>query len=71
MADEIDIANDNAARILAGNIEAARGDAGKEGLGAETCEWCEEEIPMERRVAMPGCTLCVRCQAQKERLKHG
>jgi hypothetical protein len=28
MADEIDIANDNAARMLAGSIEAARGDAG-------------------------------------------
>jgi len=71
MADEIDIANDNAARILAGRIEAARGEAGRTGLGAESCDWCGEDIPMKRREAMPGCTLCFGCQAQKERLKHG
>lgn len=38
-------------------------------LGAEICAWCEEDIPMSRRKAVPGCTLCVNCQSQKERLK--
>lgn len=71
MPDEIGIANANADRILAGNIEAARGDAGRTGPGAEFCEWCEAEIPAGRRAAMPGCTLCVSCQQQKERLKNG
>lgn len=67
--DEVDIANDNAARMLAGSIDKAKGEAGKEGLGAPICAWCEEKIPMSRRKAAPGCTLCVKCQAAKERLK--
>lgn len=67
--DEVDIMNISAPRELASLIEHARGDAGKEGLGAPICAWCGDDIPMERRKAMPGCTLCAPCKSQKERLK--
>jgi len=30
------------------------------------CEECDEEIPEARRIAEPGCTLCVDCKAAKE-----
>jgi len=33
---------------------------------AHICEECEEEIPEARRLAAPGCRLCVRCQADLE-----
>jgi phage/conjugal plasmid C-4 type zinc finger TraR family protein len=69
MPDEIDRITENEPREMAALIDIARGDAGKEGLGAPICAWCEMEIPMERRVAMPGCTLCAHCKSQQERLK--
>lgn len=31
------------------------------------CEDCEDPIPDARRKAMPGCRLCVECQAEMER----
>ncbi|MDO9069341.1 MAG: TraR/DksA C4-type zinc finger protein [Deltaproteobacteria bacterium] len=31
------------------------------------CAWCEEEIPEARRLAVPGCSLCIGCQIMKER----
>ncbi|RJX20312.1 MAG: TraR/DksA family transcriptional regulator [Desulfobulbus sp.] len=55
---------------MAALIDIARGDAGKEGLGAPVCAWCDSPIPMARRLAMPGCTLCVSCQEDKEHLKE-
>jgi len=69
MPDFIDDIVENEPREMATLIEIARGDAGKEGLGAPICAWCLEEIPMERREKMPGCTLCVSCKSQQERLK--
>lgn len=47
----------------------ARTARGAGSLGAEICAWCEDKIPMPRRVAVPGCTLCIQCQSSKERLK--
>lgn len=35
---------------------------------AEACESCGDEIPEERRVAVPGVTQCVDCQANLERI---
>jgi hypothetical protein len=35
--------------------------------GSGECLWCEEEIPEARRLAVPGCELCVICQDIKER----
>jgi phage/conjugal plasmid C-4 type zinc finger TraR family protein len=34
--------------------------------GAEFCVHCEETIPEARRRAVPGCQLCVACQAYFE-----
>lgn len=44
----------------------------KEGVGGGCleCSWCGEEIPEARMKAIPGCELCVDCQASKERLKE-
>lgn len=69
MPDFIDDITENEPREMAALIEIARGDAGKVGLGAPICAWCGEDIPMERREAMPGCTLCAPCKSQQERLK--
>ena len=30
------------------------------------CEQCDAEIPLPRRLAMPGTTLCLACQAAEE-----
>lgn len=30
------------------------------------CEECGEEIPEKRRMALPGCRLCVQCKAATE-----
>lgn len=35
------------------------------------CGWCGEAIPEARRLAVPGCELCARCQGEKERLGGG
>lgn len=34
---------------------------------AEECEECGDEIPQARRLAVPGCQLCVFCQEKLER----
>ena len=36
------------------------------GESAVECEACGEEIPEGRRKAVPGCTLCVKCQMVEE-----
>lgn len=69
MPDFIDDITEHEPREMAALIKIARGDAGKEGLGAPICAWCLEDIPMDRRVAMPGCTMCAACKSQQERLK--
>lgn len=33
----------------------------------EECEECGDEIPEARRLAMPGCKLCVFCKEKQER----
>jgi phage/conjugal plasmid C-4 type zinc finger TraR family protein len=34
---------------------------------AEECEECGDEIPLARRLAVPGCKLCVFCKEKQER----
>ena len=36
------------------------------GESRETCLECGEPIPQARREAMPGCTLCIKCQTELE-----
>ncbi len=66
MADIIDRAQAIETEILAREIGRARASL-TAGPGATFCEHCEEPIPTARRMAQPGCRLCVRCQAEFER----
>ncbi len=44
------------------------GIAGKTVADSATeCSDCDEPIPEQRRVAIPGCQRCVECQAQREK----
>lgn len=36
------------------------------GESAEFCATCDTEIPQARRLAVPGCQLCVDCQGLQE-----
>lgn len=47
-------------------VAAARARA-PHGESRVNCARCGEEIPLERRRAVPGCTHCFDCQARKER----
>jgi phage/conjugal plasmid C-4 type zinc finger TraR family protein len=77
MPDEADIANDYQARLNLDGICRVKGALREAPLhkipssSPVDCEWCWAEIPEQRRMAMPGCTLCVECQGVKERLKNG
>ena len=37
-----------------------------QGESAEDCDSCGVEIPQARRLAVPGCQLCVDCQGLRE-----
>lgn len=36
-------------------------------VSAVRCACCDEELPQARRLAYPGCTMCVDCQADAEK----
>lgn len=36
-------------------------------VSAVRCKCCDEELPEARRIAYPGCTMCVDCQADAEK----
>lgn len=38
-----------------------------QGESAEECESCGTDIPLTRRLAVPGCQTCVDCQSLRER----
>lgn len=70
MADIADIANDRAQLELDAAIEALC----MQEPACESAHWCDEcdtEIPQARRLAAPGCRLCVHCQGMYERSKGG
>lgn len=37
-----------------------------QGESAEDCESCGVEIPLARRLAVPGCQTCTECQSLRE-----
>lgn len=39
----------------------------RDAVSAVRCTCCDEELPQARRIAYPGCTMCVDCQADAER----
>ena len=67
MADIADFANDLVQERLDQAL-AAR-SAAKPALAAHSflyCDGCDEPIPEARRLALPGCIQCVRCQSIDE-----
>ena len=72
--DEGDYGQDYQARLNAAAITKHRRDhppdpSSTAGGGGE-CSWCGDEISEARRLAIPGCELCLECQAEKEHLKE-
>ncbi|MBL8370037.1 MAG: TraR/DksA family transcriptional regulator [Burkholderiaceae bacterium] len=71
MTDEIDRATERTEELISDALaEQARraGFAGKTAAdSAEYCDDCGDAIPAARRAAVPGCLLCVSCQAAHER----
>ena len=70
VADIADFANDLVQERLDQAL-AAR-NAAKPALAAHSflfCEGCDDAIPEPRRLALPGCIRCVRCQAIDEALE--
>lgn len=70
MADVADIANDRAQQDLDAALAAiaAPGDIAQ---SAHWCDECDTEIPEARRIAAPGCRLCIYCQGMYERNNGG
>lgn len=66
MADIIDLANDLAEAERQNKLRDMRRQQGR-GPALAFCEECEEPIPEARRLAVPGCRLCVACQAATEK----
>lgn len=56
------VMNDNA-------INKVRDALAKQALepSLEECEECGDEIPEARRIAVPGCKLCIYCKEKSER----
>lgn len=66
--DEADAAQEREASYLADRLAAQRRAAALELPGNSLCADCHEEIPPERRIAMPSAIRCVACQAWAERV---
>jgi phage/conjugal plasmid C-4 type zinc finger TraR family protein len=66
MADEADLGNESAEMHLRLALGRCLDDIEDYG-GSEVCIECGEEIPAARRVAVPGCKRCLRCQVDFER----
>ena len=67
MSDVIDVANDHADYLLQVSIAQHQRRTAGQATSAEFCEACGDDIPQARRVAVPGCQLCIYCQQLRER----
>ncbi len=69
--DPADMADRHIEEYLAQAIAAARGiyqtQSVAKGVSMHRCVECGEPIPEARRVALPGCTLCISCTEHLER----
>lgn len=70
MSDVIDIANDHADYLLQMSITQHQRRTAGHATSAVWCDSCGVDIPEARRLAVPGCQLCVDCQQLRE-LKRG
>lgn len=66
--DAADHAQDREAEFLADHLAAQRRAARLDSAGAAFCIDCLEEIPAQRRAALPSAFRCVTCQAWFERV---
>ncbi|MBB4867353.1 phage/conjugal plasmid C-4 type zinc finger TraR family protein [Pseudomonas nitritireducens] len=64
MADIADYANDLMLERIEEMLHSRR--ASRAISSAEFCEDCGDDIPPARRLAAPGCTRCIDCQALDE-----
>lgn len=64
--DDIDRAQRRDTELREAAIEAVRRRAAMTGESALRCAECGAHIPEPRRRAVPGCRLCVDCQAYYE-----
>lgn len=63
----MDIADQAQAEIERMNVMASRTSSAKTmPVSAEFCAECGEPIPEARRLAVPGCRLCIECQTERE-----
>lgn len=62
--DEADIAKRQSDQILAATLASRRQTTAAP--SAMTCDECDEPIPEKRRIAVPGCRLCISCQRDLE-----
>ncbi|MCX5863625.1 MAG: TraR/DksA C4-type zinc finger protein [Deltaproteobacteria bacterium] len=68
MADEVELASKYESLERINGISQAARNMHKRSLVSLThCLECGEEIPKKRRQAEPGCELCVKCKAWKEK----
>lgn len=65
MTDVIDIANDQAEYFL--QVALDRRPRPTSAVSAQTCEDCDEPIPLLRQQTIQGCATCVSCQGLRER----
>ena len=73
MTDDIDRAQAREAELLADALSdhARRARKGLGAVSAQECGACGEPIPEARRMARPGCQVCVACQARAEKTNQG
>lgn len=63
----MDIADQAQAEIERMNVKVSRTSSQKTTpVSAEFCAECGEPIPEARRLAVPGCRLCIDCQTERE-----
>lgn len=65
MADIIDSASE--VEELQRNAALAAHRINRLAVSAVRCSCCDEVLPQARRIAYPGCTMCVDCQVDAER----
>lgn len=69
--DDVDRASEREAELLADALSDQELRAGLKGKtvadSAASCSDCGQDIPQERRIAVPGCQLCVACKKRLEK----
>ena len=67
MADFADLASDQEAANLKQALANFDNHRRRQTESFTECSYCDEPIPEARRLAVPGCVLCVSCQEKEEK----